>query len=70
VQALVRIYSSNLEFVIDLETLDLLNSKEDVCHLCYRYCKQVDFYIRHLLDFIVVYLQSDHHKRRKLGDFP
>lgn len=70
VQALARIHSSDLSFVTDLGTLGLLNPKKDVCHLCHRYCKQVDFYIRHPSDSIVVYLQSDPHKRRKLGGFP
>ncbi len=70
IQALARIHSSNLSFVTDFGTLGLLNPKEDVCHLCHRYCKQVDFYIRHPSDSIVVYLQSDPHKRRKLGGFP
>ena len=70
VQALARIHSSELSFVTDLGTLGLLNPKEDVCHSCHRYCKQVDFYIRHPSDSIVVYLQSDPHKRRKLDDFP
>ena len=69
VQALARIHSSDLEFVTELETLNLLKPKEDVCHLCHRYCKQVNFYIRHSSDFIAVYLQSDHHKRRKLDGF-
>ncbi len=69
VQALARIHSSDLDFVTDFETLGLLNLKEDVCHLCHRYCKQVNFYIRHSSDSIVIYLQSDPHKRRKLGDF-
>lgn len=69
IQALARIHSSNLSFVTDLEKLDLLNFKDDVCHLCHWYCKQVNFYIRHSSDFIVVYLQSNHHKRRKLDDF-
>lgn len=70
IQALARIHSSDLSFVTDFEMLDLLNRKEDVCHLCYRYCKQVNFYIRHPSDFIAVYLQSDPHKRRKLDGFP
>lgn len=70
VQALARIHSSDLSFVTDLGTLGLLNPKKDVCRLCHRYCKQVDFYIRHPSDSIVVYLQSDPHKRRKLGGFP
>ncbi len=70
IQALARIHSSNLSFVTDLGTLDLLNFKENVCHLCHRYYKQVNFYIRHSSDSIVIYLQSDSHKRRKLDDFP
>ncbi len=69
IQALARIHSSNLSFVTDFETLSLLNFKENVCHLCHRYCKQVNFYIRHSSNFIVVYLQSNSHKRRKLDDF-
>ena len=70
IQAFARIHFSDLSFVIDFGTLSLLNLKKNVCHLCHRYCKQVDFYIRHSSDFIVVYLQSDSHKRRKLDDFP
>lgn len=69
IQALAQIHSSNLSFVTDFKTLDLLNFKENVCHLCHRYYKQVNFYIRHSSNFIVVYLQSDSHKRCKLDDF-
>lgn len=69
IQALAWIHSSNLSFVTDFETLSLLNFKENVCHLCHWYCKQVNFYVRHSSNFIVVYLQSNSHNRRKLNDF-
>ncbi len=68
-QVLTRIYSSNLSFVTDFETLELLILNENVCHFCHRYRKQVNFYIRHSSNSIVVYLQSSSHKRRKLGGF-
>ena len=55
-QVLLQIHYSNLNFIIDFETLNLLNLKKNVCHLCHQYCKQVNFYIRHLLNFIIIYL--------------
>lgn len=70
VQALARIHSSILLFVTDFGTLGHLNPSKDVCGLCHRYRRHVEFYIRHPSDAMVIYLQSDHHERRKLGGFP
>jgi len=70
IQSLTNLHPSSLEFVTDSETLAFFLGQTDVCCLCHRYCKRVEFYIRHPSDMMTIYIRIDRQKRRKISGFP
>lgn len=70
VRSLTNLHPSHLEFVTDTENLAPFSGNADVCCLCHRYCRKVEFYIRHPSDLMTVYLQIGLQKRRKISGFP
>jgi len=70
IRSLIKLHPSHLEFVTDTETLAPFSGDSDVCGLCHRYCKQVEFYVRHPNDIMTISLQIGLGKRRKIGGFP
>lgn len=69
-QALGRLRSAGLGFYKEAELLGQVNFDRDICNLCHRYSKQVDFYIRHPTDTVTLYVQNDFYPRRKISGFP
>ncbi len=70
IRSLTNLHPSHLEFVTDTESLVPFSGKADVCCLCHRYSKRVEFYIRHPSDLMTIYLQIGLQKRRKISGFP
>ncbi len=57
-------------YCLDTETLSSSSSLNgDICTLCHRYRRRVQFYIRHPRDIVCIYMRSNH-LRRKLSAFP
>ena len=61
---------SNLIFCTDIETLGAYRGESDLCTLCHRYQKKVDFLVRHPTDLVTIYTESVKQGRRKLSAFP
>lgn len=70
IHSLTNLHPSSLKFITETETLAPFSGERDVCCLCHRYCKRVEFYVRHPSDVVTVYLQIDSQKRRKISGFP
>ena len=61
---------SNLVFRTDVETLGYYRGESDLCGLCYRYQKKVDFLVRHPTELVTIYTESVTQGRRKISAFP
>ena len=70
VKLLARCGISNLDFITDVETLGHYGGNLDLCLLCHRYQKKVDFLVRHPTELVTIYAQSVTQGRRKISAFP
>ena len=70
VKLLTRINIANLVFTTDVETLGYYEARLDLCVLCHRYQKKVDFLVRHPTELVTIYCESFTHGRRKISAFP
>ncbi|KAK5163302.1 hypothetical protein LTR04_002627 [Oleoguttula sp. CCFEE 6159] len=70
VNAMKRVYTSQLEFVTDSGTLADFNGRDDVCTWCHRYSKRLVFYVRHPTDTMSMYLRTSDQTRRRISGFP
>jgi hypothetical protein len=61
---------SNLVFATDVETLGCCGGRTDLCALCHRYQKKVDFLVRHPTELVTIYSESVTQGRRKISAFP
>ena len=68
--ALERVHKGKLGFSTETEKLGALNMEQDICHLCHRFYKKVEFCVRDLADPVVIYLYSDQSHRRRISAFP
>lgn len=59
------------EYATDAEVLSNPSlPKNDICPICHRYRRNVQFYVRHPTDTICIYMKSSNNFRRKLSGFP
>ena len=65
VKLLTRFNVSNLVFATDVETLGYCGGRIDLCVLCHRYQKKVDFLVRHPTELVTLYCESVTQGRRK-----
>ena len=70
VQALNRVHPSDLIFMTDHEIVGYYKGDEDLCHMCRRYRKNVEFVVRHLDESMSIFLQSVIEGRRRISGFP
>ncbi len=70
VNLLTRCHVSNLVFLTDVETLGYYAGNLDLCVLCHRYQKKVDFVVRHPTELVTIYAESITQGRRKISAFP
>jgi len=70
VKLLARLSVSNLAFATDVETLGYYGGRIDLCALCHRYQKKVDFLVRHPTQLVTIYSESVTQGRRKISAFP
>ncbi len=70
VKLLARCGIFNLEFITDVENLGHYGGNLDLCLLCHRYQKKVDFLIRHSTELVTIYAKSVTQGRRKISAFP
>ncbi len=70
VKLLARVNVSNLVFATDVETLGYYGGYKDLCVLCHRYQKKVDFLVRHPTELVTIYGESVTQGRRKISAFP
>ena len=63
-------YVSNLIFRIGVETLGYYGGESDLCTVCHRYQKKVDFLVRHPTELVTIYTESVTHGRRNISAFP
>jgi hypothetical protein len=70
VNSLTRCHVSNLAFLTDVETLGYYAGNLDLCVLCHRYQKKVDFVVRHPTELVTIYAESITQGRRKISAFP
>jgi len=69
VKLLARCDIFNLDFITDVETLRHYEDNLDLCLLCHRYQKKIDFLIRHSTELVIIYAQSITQGRRKISAF-
>lgn len=67
---LTQCTTSNLAFTNDVETLGYCEGNLDLCSICHRFQKNVEFFIRHPSELVTIYLQSVTQGRRKISAFP
>ena len=70
IKLLTRINISNLTFTTGVETLGHYEDRLDLCALCHRYQKKVDFLVRHPTELVTIYCESIKQGRRKISAFP
>ncbi len=70
VKLLARCDIFNLEFITDVENLKHYEHNLDLCLLCHRYQKKVDFLIRHSIELVIIYVKNVTQGRRKINTFP
>ena len=70
VQALNRVHPSDLIFMTDHEIVGYYKGDEDLCHMCQRYGKNVEFVVHHLDESVSIFLQSVIEGRRRISGFP
>ena len=70
VQALNRVHPSELIFMTDHEIVGYYKGDEDLCHMCRRYGKNVEFVVHHLDESVSIFLQSVIEGRRQISGFP
>lgn len=61
---------SNSAFVTDLETLGYCEAQVDLCVLCHRFQKNVEFAVRHPSELVTIYLSNVTQGRRRISAFP
>lgn len=69
-QALKRVHPADLTFMTDHKIVDYYKGDQDLCHLCRRYRKDVEFVIHHLDESMSLFLQSATQGRRRISGFP
>ena len=69
-QTLKRVHPTNLVFMTDHEIVGYYKGGEDLCQLCYRYRKDVEFVIHHLDESMSIFSQSVTQGRRRISGFP
>lgn len=69
-ESLAKINVQNLIFSTDVEILGNYEGRADLCLLCFRYQKKVDFLVRHPTELMTIYGESVVHGRRKISAFP
>ena len=69
-QALKRVHPSDLIFMTDHEIVGYYKGNEDLCHLCRRYRKDMEFVVHHLDESMSISLQSVTEGRRRISAFP
>jgi len=70
VKLLIRCSVFNLVFITDIETLGQYGGNLDLCALCHRYQKKVEFMVRHPTEPVTIYAESVTQGRRKISAFP
>ena len=70
IKLLTKINIFNLIFITDVETLSHYEDRLNLCALCHRYQKKVDFSIRHSTELVIIYCESITQGRRKISAFP
>ena len=70
VELLERTHPSCLSFVTNSKTLGHYHNKRDLCPLCHRYRKNIDFTVRDLGQQTNIYAQSTRRPRRRISAFP
>ena len=61
---------SNLIFRTNARSLGYYGGKSDLCAVCRRYQKKIDFQIRHPTELITIYTESVTQGQRKISAFP
>ena len=70
VELLQRVHPSRLTFVANTRILGHYGGKHDLCSLCRRYRKQIEFSVRDLGQSMSIRVQSQKETQRKIGCFP
>ena len=70
-QAMTALRIEVVDYGTDHESISTAtNIADDICYLCGRYKKYVQFHVRHPSDTVSIYMQSRHMNRRKVSGFP
>jgi len=70
VELLQRVHPSPLAFITSTKTLGRLEGRRDLCSLCRRFRKHVEFTVRDLDQIQDIQVQSSEKARRKISAFP
>ncbi len=70
IELLHKIHPSPLAFITSVKTLGRLEGRRDLCSLCRRFRKHVEFTVRDLDQVQTILVQSPEKPRRKISAFP
>jgi hypothetical protein len=70
IELLHKIHPSPLAFITNVKTLGHLEGRRDLCSLCRRFRKHVEFTVRDLDQIQAILVQSPEKPRRKISAFP
>lgn len=70
VELLERVHPSQLVFVTNTRTLGYYNGRRDLCPMCQRYRKKVEFNVRDLGQLTYIGVRSPKRPQRKISAFP
>ena len=69
-QTLDRVHPSDLVFMVENELIGYYKGTDDLCPVCHRYQKEVEFAIRHVNEPTTIFLQSTLQGKRRISGFP
>ena len=69
-QALDRVHPSVLVFLAENEIIGYYKGDNDLCPICRRYQKEVEFTIRHINEPMTIFFQSVLQGKRRISGFP
>ena len=70
VAALKRVHPEELSWILDNQTVASMDMETDVCSLCHRYRKEVEFFVQDLETPLAISLRGTDDRTRRISAFP
>ena len=70
VEALKRVHPEELSWILDDQTVASMDMESDVCSLCHRYRKKIEFFLQDLETPLAISLRGTDDRSRRISAFP